>query len=61
MEYKLVAQFQDDDRSWPVTIYSHYETFRDAEKAGYDIVKKYDGNFPRIEYFQVLEADRNEN
>ena len=55
-QYKLVAYFRDDFHEWPVTIWSHYKTFSEAEKAGYSIVKKYDGFFPRVSYFKVLEA-----
>lgn len=53
MTYKLIAQFRDDDHAWPVTIWSHYETIQDAQRAGYEFIKKYSGGFPRIDFFRI--------
>lgn len=57
MKYKLVAYMQDDDHTWPVTVWSHYETAAEAEKAGYAFVKRYDGGIPRCMCFQIFKNE----
>lgn len=55
-KYKLVAQFRDNDHAWPVVIGSDYETIKDAAAAGYRIIRQYDGGFPHVDWFRIMEA-----
>lgn len=56
-KYRLIAQFRNDDHAWPVVIGSHYATAKDAEAAGYRIVRQYDGGFPHIDWFRIEEVE----